>query len=249
MHPYSSTYSAFQKQTNRTSIWSVIYRSAGTINRIRGVNTGCGVTQNCRFTPIDSRTRPGCLASGFTLLELMVVLAIVAILATLAAPSFSQLIKSSAISSAVNIFMSDMRYARSESIRRGGRVVLCRRDAPEALAPGCSSGSGAGEKGWVSGWIVFFDTDNDADKQADELLLRVQSPITGIDAIVEGGTGASTFLRFTATGRLLKPSSATSLQFGGDNYAEDVQRVLCVSPGGHVRIAGNGAALCPIATP
>lgn len=249
MHPYSPTDSALQTHRSSTSLWSGICRSAGAINRIGGVNSGHGATQNRRFIPIASRTRPGCQASGFTLLELMVVLAIVAILATLAAPSFSRLIKSSAISSAVNIFMSDMRYARSESLRRGGRVVMCRSDAPEALAPGCSSGSGAGEKGWVSGWIVFFDTDNDADKQANEPLLRVQSPITGIDAIVEGGTGASTLLRFTATGRLLKPSSATSLQFGGDNYAENVQRVLCVSPGGHARIAGNGAALCPIATP
>ena len=179
----------------------------------------------------------------------MVVLAIVAILTTLAAPSFSRLIKSNAISSVISTFMADMRYARSESIRRGGRVVMCRSDAPEALAPGCSSDAGADGKGWVSGWIVFFDTDNDADKQADEPLLRVQSPITGIDAIVEGDTEASTLLRFTATGRLLKPSSATSLQFGGDNYAEDVQRVLCVSPGGHTRIAGNGAALCSITTP
>lgn len=197
---------------------------------------------------IDWSADPGRKACGFTLLELVVVLAIVAVLTTLAAPSFIRLIQSNTVSSVVNIFMADMRYARSESIRRGGGVVMCRSDAPEALAPVCNSDAGAGNKGWVSGWIVFLDTDDDADKQADEALLRVQSPINEIDVIVEGAPDASTPLRFTATGRLLNPSSATSLHFGGAHYAADVQRVLCISPGGHARIAGNGAARCPTDT-
>ena len=63
-------------------------------------------------------------AHGFTLVELMVALQIVAILATLAAPSFFRLIVSTRMSGNVNAFLADMRYARSESIRRGGGVTL-----------------------------------------------------------------------------------------------------------------------------
>jgi type IV fimbrial biogenesis protein FimT len=173
----------------------------------------------------------------------MVVLAIVAILSTLAAPSFTRLVQSNTMSSQVNTFMADLRYARSESARRGGGVVMCRSDAPEAFHPVCNTTSGPGGRGWVSGWIVYLDANNDGVIDAGDLL-RIQSPIAKLDSIVENGDDASSIFRFTATGRLFNASSATSLQFGGSDYASDVQRVLCVNPGGRARIAGNGAASC-----
>lgn len=53
---------------------------------------------------------------GFTLIELLVEMAIAAILIALAAPSFKRLIQSNTISSNVNTFMADLRFARSEAI-------------------------------------------------------------------------------------------------------------------------------------
>ena len=94
---------------------------------------------------------------GFTLIELLVAIAIAAILIALAAPSFKQLIQSSTMSSNVNNFLADMRYARSEAIRRGGSVVMCRSNAPEAASPACGSGSGpGGMAGSAAG--LFFTT-------------------------------------------------------------------------------------------
>jgi type IV fimbrial biogenesis protein FimT len=178
---------------------------------------------------------------GFTLLEVMVVLAIVAILATLAAPSLRSQIQSSTISSNVNTFMADMRFARSESIRRGGGVVMCRSDDPEAASPACGSGSGPGTNGWVSGWIIFHDLDNNGTKAAAEPLLRVQSPITSMDSISDSGN--STKFEFTATGRQ-KLSGATSFQFGGGNYDNTTQRKVCVNFSGRARVAGDGTSSC-----
>lgn len=186
-------------------------------------------------------------AHGFTLIELMVVMAVTAILATLAAPSFTRLLQSNTISSNVNLFLADVRFARSEAIRLGGAVVLCRSDAPEASSPTCGSGSGPGGNGWVSGWIIFQDLDNDGNKDNSspvDPLLRVQAPITAMDSIVEGGSGSSTKIRFTATGRLFNLSSATQFQFGGGNYSNDVQRVLCLNLSGRARIAGDGTTSC-----
>jgi type IV fimbrial biogenesis protein FimT len=181
---------------------------------------------------------------GFTLVEVLVVVTIAAILTTLAAPSFTRLIQSTTISSNVNTFMADLRFARSEAIRLGGAVVMCRSDDPELTNPTCGTGSGPGGNGWVSGWIIFQDLNNNGAKATAEPLLRVQSRITSMDSIVEAGGSSSTSIRFTATGRLLNLSSATQIQFGGGNYPNEVQRVLCVSLGGRARIAGNGLSAC-----
>ncbi len=190
------------------------------------------------------------LIRGFTLVELMVVIAVAAVLMTLVAPSFKHTIDSNNISNAVNTFLADMRFSRSESIRRGGSVVMCRSDAPEAANPSCGTGDGidfdgdsAGD-GWISGWIIFHDLNSDGSKDVGEPILRVQAPIRSIDSIMKSGS-TSTIYRFTGTGRLRSISAGVStLTFGGAKYSSDLQRVVCVSVGGRARVAGNGSTSC-----
>jgi type IV fimbrial biogenesis protein FimT len=199
----------------------------------------------CHKTP--ARSVDSCLMTksrGFTLIELMVVIGIVAILSTIAAPSFKWMIQKTTIASNVNTFLSDMRYARSESIRRGGGVVLCRSDDPEAAVPTCGTSASPGGNGWVSGWIIFHDLNDDGNIDTGEPLLRVQAPITSINSIV--GSGTSTILRFTATGRFPNPNGTTTMRFGGDGvFDKKVQRIVCVSLSGRARIAGDGNTVCP----
>lgn len=180
---------------------------------------------------------------GFTLVELLVTLAIAAILIGLGVPSFKSMIQSNAISSAVNTFLADMRFARSEAIRRGGSVILCRSDNPEASPPKCATGSG--DNGWVSGWIIFQDTDTDSKyDDGTDTLLRVQEPIKSMDSIMVGGKTMNAF-NFVATGRLANLSSGTvTLTFGGSQYANDLRRTVCVSISGRARVAGDGFASC-----
>lgn len=188
--------------------------------------------------------------AGFTLIELLVAIAILGVLIAIAAPSFKRQIQANQITSNVNTFLADTRFARSEAVRRGGGVVMCRSDSPEATNASCGTGSGPGGNGWVSGWIVFHDKNNNgqrnynADPILDDTVLRVQAPITTLDSIVEDGSSSSTKLVFTGTGRLLNISSATSMQFGGGDFPESIQRMVCISLGGRARIAGDGTSSC-----
>ncbi len=178
---------------------------------------------------------------GFTLIEVLVVIGIVAVLMQIAAPSFKSQIQAGTMRSNVNSFLADMRFARSESIRRGGGVVMCRSNAPESTQA-CNGTTGA-SNGWVTGWIIFHDLNNNGARDSGESILRVQIPITSIDSIVDGSGTPKYKFPFDATGRLPIGNAAT-IQFGGGDYSNTVQRVVCVNQGGYARIAGDGNASC-----
>ncbi len=182
--------------------------------------------------------------TGITLIELLVTLGIVAVLTSVAAPSITSLIQKSAMGSAVNTFMADMRFTRTESMRLGGGVIMCRSDSPEANNPTCGTGTGPGGNGWVSGWIIFHDLDGNGDRDTNEPLLRVQSAITNINTIRETSSSSSTKFKFSPSGRLSLGSS-TGFQFGSaTQFATSAQRVVCVNLGGRARIAGDGFQSC-----
>jgi len=108
--------------------------------------------------------------TGFTLTELMVVLAIVAILLTIGVPSYRSVTNSYRMSAEVNGLLGDLQYARSEAIREGQTVTTC----VSTNTTACTGGTG-----WAGGWIVFSDPNGNGTVDAGETVLRVQSPFTG----------------------------------------------------------------------
>lgn len=88
---------------------------------------------------------------GFTLAELLTTLAMVAILAALAVPSFSSLIRTNALTQSTNSFLTAVNLAKSEAVTRGGRVVMCKRSGT-----GCDN-----DANWEDGWVIFVDEDED----------------------------------------------------------------------------------------
>jgi type IV fimbrial biogenesis protein FimT len=85
---------------------------------------------------------------GFTLIEMMITIAVAAILAMIAVPSFRNASLSSQLRSAVNDFVASANFARSEAIKRGSAVTMC------VSADGASCAAG----GWEQGWIVLSGT-------------------------------------------------------------------------------------------
>lgn len=131
---------------------------------------------------------------GFTLLELLVVLGMMAILVTLAAPSFIGSIKRNGVLSEQRELKLDVAYARSEAVSRGSSVGIC------ASSDGASCND---NDNWSAGWLVFLDNGNGDDGVASdgrlnggEELLRVyryygQNTISLQDALSVGARGIS----------------------------------------------------------
>ena len=88
--------------------------------------------------------------AGVSLIELLSVIAIVAILMSIGVSSYRSITISYRISGEINGLLGDMQYARSEAIKQGQNVVIC-------VAPATANDCAAGNSNWDQGWIVFAD--------------------------------------------------------------------------------------------
>lgn len=133
-------------------------------------------------------TRPGARSPsrqrGLTFPELVVALAIFAILTAIAIPSLQGFLQETRLSTASNDLTSTIFLARSEAVKRNQRVGLCRSADPLASMPTCTSGAGS----WADGWLVFEDANrNNVYDAGTDTLLRQRE---GLRNVVLTGTSS-----------------------------------------------------------
>lgn len=151
---------------------------------------------------------------GFTLIELMVTVALVAILATLAMPSYSEFLRNWRRDSASRALTADIQMARTQSIKKSRQVVMC----PSANGTAC-----AGNSNWQTGWLVFVDVNADQTINAGESILSVGGAASGIATIT--GTGGVTSLIFLPSGLMGSAATNITITPSGATPTTNVSRI------------------------
>ena len=167
--------------------------------------------------------------SGFTLMELMVTLAVAGIVLGMAVPNFRSFMLNSRLTSAANDFIVALHAARTEAVKRQLPVAMCATDDAGQAVPECSGGA-------YSQWVVWVDADNDwePDNAANEpVLLRHMGVAQGV--MVRVNADETGIVKFRPNG------------FAADAAAGQVPTsnvVICDSRGTAAISAGCGRSDC-----
>ena len=158
---------------------------------------------------------------GFTIIELMVALAVAMIVLGMGVPSFRSLIQTNATATEVNNLATALHLARSEAVGRGVEVTL----------------SPLGGGNWANGWVVGIDSDeDDVFPEAGEPVLRSFPAVEMVNI-----TGAPARVEFRPTGEVGALASFTLLP-SHCNDNNNRQRTLSVAMAGYVDLTRHA---CP----
>ena len=171
---------------------------------------------------------------GYSLIELLVSLAILGILLAVALPNFQDTIESNVTNSQAKLFMTTLNLARSEAIKRGTNVGIC----PSNDGLDCDAAS------WSTGWAVFVDVNGDADGtdgsiDAGDIVIRVFDAL-GANSVL---TVTTNYMEYNSLGFSATAGIQTMLLCPATNNAANARSVEIGVFGRGRRIEGGLA--CP----
>lgn len=154
---------------------------------------------------------------GFTLIELMITLAVGAILLSVAVPSFSTLTRNNRLITQNNLIVSALMVARSEAVKRGTTVTVC----------GSSDSATCNTSSWENGWIVFSDYDADqvtdlgggACAESEDCILRVSNGLSGDNTLRSSTFANADFIQYDSQGVIDSSGSFTVCDNRGTSEA------------------------------
>src|SRR5215467_4188143 len=162
---------------------------------------GRPMTRHDCSTRRGSRMKPVQFAA-FTLIELLIALAVVGILVATAAPNARAFLAAAALRERSEALMRSLSVARSEAIKRGMRVDVC----PSVDREHCASSAA-----WEAGWLTFVNEAKSAQPAEASAILSRETPSRSGIAIA-GNRPVADYISFTSIGHARRHDGA--LQMG-----------------------------------
>jgi type IV fimbrial biogenesis protein FimT len=191
------------------------------------------------MTPIDQtshdkRRHVPTKSAAFTLVELMVALAIVGILLATAAPNTRAFLAAAELRERSEALMRSLSVARSEAIKRGTRVDICPSTDREHCAPSAT---------WEAGWLTFVNESKSAQPAQASAILSRESPGRAAIAIT-GNRPIADYISFTSIGHARRHDGALQMgTFTVCRRGQDAQKIVLANSG-RVRLDVTGEK-CP----
>jgi type IV fimbrial biogenesis protein FimT len=174
---------------------------------------------------------------GYTLIELLVVIGLGTGAMAWVMPVVGDLLNSARIQTGAQALGNSLALARSEAIKRNGRVVMCKSSKGESCAR---------TGGWEQGWLIFHDLNNNAQLDEDEDILHREAGIPSALSM-HGNTPVSHYVSYTPYGRTKQVSGA--FQAGtftvcGNAGSGVKPRQVVINSVGRARVAQAAASVC-----
>lgn len=126
---------------------------------------------------------------GFTLVELLFTLVVIAIALSIAAPSFSEMLRNQQVRSATQDLRNALDFARESAVQSGQSISVSATDGD-----------------WAAGWEVFVDPGNRGARDNSQALLAAHDSLSNIS--IRADSTSRRYIHFTARGNAIQPNGA-----------------------------------------
>lgn len=170
---------------------------------------------------------------GFTMVELMVTIAVAAILTAVALPNFRDFMRRNAVTSHTNELLADLSYARQLATTELSIVSICPSADPSASSPVCND-----DGSYAQGWLIYkaSSAGTDYSDTADFQLLRVTQPMTNVSIRADSNAVVSFNQRGGA------PGGEIAFRVCAKSSSDTIGRSTPTVPGVQLRLISSGRA-------
>lgn len=163
--------------------------------------------------------------SGITLIEILITMTIATVLMSIAIPSYKSLTSYNRIVSQTNSLVAAIHLARSEAIKRGVPVTVCKR-----INGQCDRT----EAGWQAGWLVFMDANGNGLRNSGDTIIKQVDALSG-SMTISGSSGAENRITFSRFGAA--PGHTGTLTLCGSENNPSRANAINLSATGRISLA------------